>query len=200
MSNRTMKQTNLHKDATEHREKTETKMLCVLSAAAPWRAASVAAAVTWPDVSVHRWSRDITSWLWITSCTRPSWLKWARWASACASYWTYPAALRHVNMSVCPQGCRLETREHQPGRPASWTGLGFAWVPEDGTLEFVISNIPYSMEYDLLIRYESQVCGFSFTMHPGIVWGQYHRIRTWWCQHIQFIWLIFFITKQIKSH
>uniref|UniRef100_A0A3Q3K397 Laminin, beta 2 (laminin S) n=1 Tax=Monopterus albus TaxID=43700 RepID=A0A3Q3K397_MONAL len=48
--------------------------------------------------------------------------------------------------------------EHQPGRPATWTGIGFARVPQGGTLEFLISNIHYSMEYELLIRYESQVC------------------------------------------
>lgn len=61
-------------------------------------------------------------------------------------------------LGACSQGCTLETREHQPGRPAQWTDIGFAQVPQGGTLEFLINNIPYSMEYDLVIRYESQVC------------------------------------------
>ncbi|XP_061592828.1 laminin subunit beta-2 isoform X1 [Cololabis saira] len=54
-------------------------------------------------------------------------------------------------------GSTVETREHQPGRPATWTDLGFALVPEGGTLEFQISNIPFSMEYELLLRYETQM-------------------------------------------
>uniref|UniRef100_A0A8C2ICI1 Laminin, beta 2 (laminin S) n=1 Tax=Cyprinus carpio TaxID=7962 RepID=A0A8C2ICI1_CYPCA len=44
-----------------------------------------------------------------------------------------------------------------PGRPVSWTGTGFARAPEGGTLEFAINNIPYSMEYDVLLRYELQM-------------------------------------------
>uniref|UniRef100_A0AAR2JPG2 Laminin, beta 2 (laminin S) n=1 Tax=Pygocentrus nattereri TaxID=42514 RepID=A0AAR2JPG2_PYGNA len=51
----------------------------------------------------------------------------------------------------------LISREHQSGRLASWTGTGFARVPEGGILEFFITNIPYSMEYDVLIRYEPQM-------------------------------------------
>lgn len=52
----------------------------VLFVAAPWRAVSVAAAATWQDASVRRWSPDTSSWLWITSCMRLSWPKWDRWA------------------------------------------------------------------------------------------------------------------------
>ncbi|XP_055079201.1 laminin subunit beta-2 [Periophthalmus magnuspinnatus] len=65
--------------------------------------------------------------------------------------------LYEAELSKLGQGCTVEVREHQPGRPASWTGVGFARVPVSSTLEFTIDNIPFSMEYDLLLRYESQM-------------------------------------------
>uniref|UniRef100_A0AAY4EAZ9 Laminin subunit beta 2 n=1 Tax=Denticeps clupeoides TaxID=299321 RepID=A0AAY4EAZ9_9TELE len=71
-------------------------------------------------------------------------------------YYLYEAELAKLG-----QGCTVEEREHQPGRPATWTGTGFALVPEGSGLEFSINNIPYSMEYDLMIRYELQVNGLA---------------------------------------
>lgn len=39
----------------------------------------------------------------------------------------------------------------------SWTGPGFARVKDGAGLVFTIENIPYAMEYDIMIRYEPEV-------------------------------------------
>ena len=44
------------------------------------------------------------------------------------------------------------------GRGQHWTGLGFMRVFDGSFLEFDIENIETSMEYDLVIKYEPQVC------------------------------------------
>ncbi|NXU97865.1 LAMB2 protein, partial [Cettia cetti] len=53
------------------------------------------------------------------------------------------------------QGSVVE-REPPPDRPASWTGTGFARMLEGGWLEFHVSDVPFSTEYDVVIRYEPQ--------------------------------------------
>lgn len=55
---------------------------------------------------------------------------------------------------------RIVQRAHTLSHMVSWTGPGFARVKDGAGLVFTIDNIPYAMEYDIIIRYEPEVCAY----------------------------------------
>lgn len=66
------------------------------------------------------------------------------------------AALRRIRQLQQTPDVRTVHREHTPSHMVTWTGPGFARVKDGAGLVFTIDNIPYAMEYDIMIRYEPE--------------------------------------------
>ncbi|KAM9497011.1 laminin subunit beta-4 [Clarias gariepinus] len=47
-------------------------------------------------------------------------------------------------------------RPHTPGDPISWTGPGVVRVQDGAGLRFIVTNIPLTLNYHLVVRYEPQ--------------------------------------------
>lgn len=55
------------------------------------------------------------------------------------------------------QRTEIVARERLPDKPVTWTGAGFVKGHESARLEFTVSDVPYSTEYNVVIRYEPTV-------------------------------------------
>ncbi|KAJ8393455.1 hypothetical protein AAFF_G00059280 [Aldrovandia affinis] len=66
------------------------------------------------------------------------------------------AALRRIRQLQQTPDVKAVHRERAPGQMVTWTGPGFARVKDGAGLVFTIDNIPYAMEFDIMIRYEPE--------------------------------------------
>ncbi|XP_026854032.2 laminin subunit beta-1 isoform X1 [Electrophorus electricus] len=66
------------------------------------------------------------------------------------------AKLRHIRQLQQKPDVTTVLRDRQPGQVVTWTGPGFARVKDGAGLVFTMDNIPYAMEYDIIIRYEPE--------------------------------------------
>ncbi|MGH0173956.1 UNVERIFIED_CONTAM: hypothetical protein FKN15_066688 [Acipenser sinensis] len=66
------------------------------------------------------------------------------------------AALRKIRQIQQTPDVEVVRRERVPGQMVTWTGPGFARVRDGAGLVFTIDNIPFSMDYDVMIRYEPE--------------------------------------------
>uniref|UniRef100_A0A665WFI8 Laminin subunit beta-2-like n=1 Tax=Echeneis naucrates TaxID=173247 RepID=A0A665WFI8_ECHNA len=58
-------------------------------------------------------------------------------------------------------------RKHTPSHMVTWTGPGFARVKDGAGLVFTFDNIPYAMQYDIMIRYEPEVFSITSVQLPS---------------------------------
>ncbi|RMX57034.1 hypothetical protein pdam_00006173 [Pocillopora damicornis] len=54
---------------------------------------------------------------------------------------------------------KVVPREPQTGEDVSWTGDGFVEIKDKATLEYAVTNVPYTGEYNILVRYEPKDSG-----------------------------------------
>lgn len=54
---------------------------------------------------------------------------------------------------------KVVQREPKAGDVVTWTGDGFTEVKDKATLEYAVTNVPYTGEYNILVRYEPKDSG-----------------------------------------
>ncbi|XP_061592831.1 laminin subunit beta-2 [Cololabis saira] len=68
----------------------------------------------------------------------------------------YQTALRRIRQLQQTPDVTVLNREHGRSHMVTWTGPGFARVKDGAGLVFTIDNVPYAMEYDIMLRYEPE--------------------------------------------
>ncbi|KAK8784251.1 hypothetical protein V5799_009390 [Amblyomma americanum] len=65
--------------------------------------------------------------------------------------------VHEAELAKASPDCQVLVREPYAERESSWTGLGFMQVHQDSYLEFDVPDIPTSMDYHFVFRYEPKL-------------------------------------------
>uniref|UniRef100_A0A8C6YA41 Laminin subunit beta 4 n=1 Tax=Naja naja TaxID=35670 RepID=A0A8C6YA41_NAJNA len=66
-----------------------------------------------------------------------------------------PLPLNPVPFSRNP-ALNIVIKEVVPGKPVTWSGLGFVRVQSKAGLRFLINNVPFLMDFNVIVRYEPE--------------------------------------------
>ncbi|KAF7246577.1 Laminin subunit beta-4 [Varanus komodoensis] len=80
-------------------------------------------------------------------------------------------------LSVRNSALDIVIREPIPGKPVTWSGLGFVRVQSGTGLRFTVNNIPFLMDFNLIIRYEPETSEdwiASIVVKPSGTMGSEH--------------------------
>ncbi|XP_032077781.1 laminin subunit beta-4 [Thamnophis elegans] len=76
-----------------------------------------------------------------------------------------PLPLNPVPFSRNPS-LNIVIKEVIPGKPVTWSGLGFVRVESKAGLRFSIDNIPFLMDFNAIIRYEPELLSTPICLQP----------------------------------
>lgn len=68
-------------------------------------------------------------------------------------------------------------RQRVSDRSVTWTGLGFVRVQDGAGLRFTVSNIPATLDYYVVVRYEPEVSPFNQYLNINVClkcFGPFH--------------------------
>lgn len=82
----------------------------------------------------------------------------------------FVCVLQHSTIPLDPgHALQIIPRQRTADQPITWTGLGLVRVMDGAGLRFTVDNLPSSIDYQLVIRYEPEVRKMGLVLNLVLV-------------------------------